>query len=123
MMTYDVSMIQTFNVSRTIFSKLDELVEVYKKLGYKDDRAFRIAEDILAECFRQGKGDVIISRTGENELLIYRKMDGEYRNIIVDEDGDIEHLHIPVERSQTYNQFVEFIMVDAGKIKELVNKL
>ncbi len=46
-----------------------------------------------------------ISKTGEGELLIY-KSDGKegYINIIIDEDGDIELMHIPKDRSKTTNK-------------------
>ena len=47
-----------------------------------------------------------ISKTGKGELLIH-KSDGKggYINLIIDEDGDIEIMHIPLDRSKTWNKF------------------
>lgn len=47
-----------------------------------------------------------ISKTGEGELLIH-KSDGKggYINLIIDEDGDIEIMHITSDRSKTWNKF------------------
>ena len=123
MMNSSVSMVQSSNLGGGILSKIAELAKLFKQLGYKNYEVFRIGEDIIKECVREGKGDIIISRTGENELLIYRKLEGGYRNIILDKDGDMEYLHIPEDRSETYNEFVEFHMITGQKIKELVNKL
>jgi hypothetical protein len=46
-----------------------------------------------------------ISKTGEGELLIHKE-DGKggYINLIVDEDGDIEIMHIASDRSKTWNK-------------------
>ena len=48
---------------------------------------------------------MIVSKTGEGELLIY-KSDGKngFVNIIIDEDGDIELMHVPEDRKQTTNK-------------------
>lgn len=46
-----------------------------------------------------------ISKTGENELLIYKE-DGKggYINLIVDEDGDITIMQIPNDRRKTWHK-------------------
>jgi hypothetical protein len=48
---------------------------------------------------------MIVSKTGEGELLIY-KSDGKngYINIVIDEDGDIELIHLTYDRKQTTNK-------------------
>jgi hypothetical protein len=46
-----------------------------------------------------------ISKTGDDELLIHKE-DGKggYINIVIDQDGDIEIMHIKADRSQTWNK-------------------
>ena len=76
-------------------------------------------EEIIEECKRQNK-NYVLSKTGENETLIYTFIDGVYRNIIIDSDFDIEYLYIPEDRSKSYNEY--FLEKDVN-IKELVSRL
>ena len=46
-----------------------------------------------------------ISKTGEGELLIYKKdSKGGFINLIIDSDGDIEIMHITSNRKETWNK-------------------
>ena len=47
-----------------------------------------------------------VSKTGENELLIY-KSDGKggHINVLIDMDGYIELCHIKKARSKSYNKY------------------
>jgi len=51
------------------------------------------------------KEPVVVSKTGEGELLIY-KSDGKngFINIVIDKDGDIELIHVTDDRDQTTNK-------------------
>ena len=46
-----------------------------------------------------------VSKTGEGELLIHKE-DGKggYINLIIDNDGDIEIMHITSDRKGTWNK-------------------
>lgn len=77
----------------------------------------KIVEAIINECDRQNK-KYTLSKTGDNEILIYTYIDGVYKNIIIDEDGDIEYLYIPKDRSKSYNEYIKDI-----NVVELVSKL
>ena len=48
---------------------------------------------------------MIVSKTSEGELLIY-KPDGKggFINIVIDEDGDIELIRLTVDRKKSYNK-------------------
>ena len=50
--------------------------------------------------------DVTVSKTAEEELLIY-KPDGEggFINLIIDQEGDIEFMHITGNRERTTHEF------------------
>ena len=46
-----------------------------------------------------------VSKTGEGELLIHKEDgNGGYINLIIDEDGDIEIMHIKSNRAKTWNK-------------------
>lgn len=48
---------------------------------------------------------MIVTKTGEDELLIYKDDgNGGYINLIIDEDGDIQIMHIPKDRRQTWHK-------------------
>ena len=101
--------------------KLEELNKMYSVLGFKNKAILEIGSDIIQDCLKQDKLDIKVSRTGENELLFYREKGGTFNNIIIDQDCNIEFLHIPNNRSQTYNERLTFIEnIDTYK---LVSKL
>jgi hypothetical protein len=92
-----------------IKQKLDDLYQLYTQLGYQNEAVLQIGSDIIKDSLLQKKLDIKISRTGENEILIFRETEGTFNNIIIDEDADIEYLHIPVNRSETYNEHYSFV--------------
>lgn len=92
-----------------IKTKIEELLSIYSTIGFQNEAIIEIATDVIRDCLNQDKKDIKISRTGENELLIYREIDGVFNNIIIDEDADIEFLHIPINRADTYNEYYPFI--------------
>lgn len=92
-----------------IKQKLDDLYHLFNKLGYQNEAVLQIGSDIIKDSLLQKKLDIKISRTGENEILIFRETEGTFNNIIIDEDADIEFLHIPVNRSETYNEHYSFM--------------
>lgn len=104
------------------WSKLSEFIEVYNKLGYTNKAVLQLREDILRESYKQNKRDIVISKTGEGELLIYRVVNDEYRNIIIDEDADIEYMNIPANREDTINEYFPFKNSKDGSIVKLVEK-
>jgi hypothetical protein len=104
-----------------ILERVKEINLIYCNLGYNNDAILSIGIDIIKECANQRKFDIIISKTGESELLIFRESNGTFNNIIIDEDGDIEFLHIPIDRKDTYNEHFPFIY--DTDFEELISKL
>jgi hypothetical protein len=78
-----------------------------------------VLDEILNECKLQNK-NYILSKTGEDEILIYTFVDGTYRNIIIDDENGIEFLFIHKDRSKTFNEYYGTNYVN---IKELVSLL
>ena len=113
----------SYNASNVLLNKMNDAINIYKNLNYSNSAVLDIINDILEESFSQLKTDVKVSKTGEGEILIYRNEGEEFRNIIIDNDGDIEYLHIPSDRTATYNEHYQFIHINEDIITELVNKL
>ena len=100
-----------------LLNKKREVYGIYNLLNYDNEAVLEIANDILTNCIRVGKNDMKISRTGENEILIFSEDSGTFKNIIIDKDGDIEFLCIPPDRAKTYNEYYPFIGdIDAAKL-------
>lgn len=97
--------------SRTKFMnlKLEELYKQYFNLGFTNGAVLEIGIEIIKYCISQKKFDIKISKTGDNEILIFRENLGLFNNIIIDADCDVEFLHIPVNREGTYNEHYSFI--------------
>ncbi len=77
-------------------SELDNLRDL---LEFEDDKPFKIAESIIDKL---GDIDIKISRTGDNEILIFREFNKCFYNILVDDDSDISYLFIGDNRSESY---------------------
>lgn len=45
-----------------------------------------------------------ISKSGDSEFLVYVNSNGTFKNVLVNEDGDIELLVIPPDRRKSYNK-------------------
>lgn len=101
-------------------NKEAEVLETYNSLHYNNSTVLEIAFDIISELKNEGKNNFNISRTGDDEILIYRKIDGEYHNLIIDEDCNVVFLNITSDRRNSYNEFYRFAMVNA---KTLASKL
>jgi len=102
----------------TVFSVFSIM---YDLLNFENDEVLKIGSKIIWECINQEKKDIQISRTGENELLIFRNVRGTFNNIIIDGDCDIEFMSIPPDRSSAYN--IYYPLDESPKIETLVNNL
>lgn len=103
------------------FNKLNKIVSELKLNNEEREIMHLVGRNILNQLLLQNKRDAIVSKTGNNELLIYRITDDEYRNLIIDEEGDIELLIISKDqrKSDTKNYFLE----DGLNYKDLIENL
>lgn len=65
------------------------------------------------------KEHISISKSTEGEFVIFITSNGTYKNVLVDEDGDIQLLIIPQNRSKTYNKM--FYKEDGLNFSKVVN--
>ena len=79
----------------------------------------KVYNDLIEECKSQGK-NIILSKTGEGELLIYTKYDDVFNNLIIDEDGDVEFMQIPSNWRDTYNEYYYYPNLDYKKLVSML---
>lgn len=103
---------------------VDNLLANYRLAELSDNTILQIGNDIITQACRVGKSDIKVSRTGDNEILFYRKHDnGDINNIILDKDCDITFLSTPNIRANSYRRFFDFININDELIVELVDIL
>lgn len=105
--------------SKFEYEKLLSLDEMLKLLRFNDNNQIRtIAFNIFKECWKQNKTNIIVSRTSENELLIYTSSnENDFKNILIDEDGDVSFLEIG---SKTETKFFPSNEINYKAIVELL---
>jgi len=65
-----------------------------------------------------------ISKSGDNEFLVYINSNGTFKNILVNEDGDIELLVIPPDRRKSYNKtFYKEDGINYSKVVDTFNAM
>lgn len=81
---------------------------------------YELRDLVLREFAAQGKVPTV-STTGEGELLIYTCQGGDYRNIIIDEDGDIEYLYVDNrDRANSWHEYFDAPTI--GEITTMVSR-
>ena len=92
-------------IFRTLLIEDERLAreELKSLLDFEDNRPFMVAEKIINKL----DTDVKISRTGENEILIFREHEKSFYNILVDEDSDISFLFICNKREDTHTYMTD----------------
>ena len=86
-----------------ISEQIEKLEELKSLLDFEDNRPFMVAEKIINKL----DTDIKISRTGENEILIFRDHEKCFYNILVDEDSDISFLFIGNKRKECYTYMTD----------------
>lgn len=103
------------------FNSVKNLYAFYEKLDFSNINVRDVAMNIITECLKKHKMDIIISMTGDDEILIYRHKDDCYNNLIIDEDADVEVLLINKKAKKTETKTYYF--QDSLDYSFLVNQL
>lgn len=80
---------------------LDETIEQLKFTSEVKNDIERILIKLL---IHNPEKKINISRSNEGEFIIFFESQGSYKNFLIDEDGDIELLSIPNDKSKTHNK-------------------
>ena len=98
-----------------------EIKNVYQALNFQNPQIFLTAFNIIQLCVIKNISDIKISKSGENELLLYRNKNGEFSNILIDEDCDVSYMFIgkkpgterteyfPKEKGLDYSKFASLL--------------
>lgn len=92
-----------------LFSSLGKLKIVYKELGFDNDKILYVATDIIRHFISiKGSSHINISKTGDNEILLFTEHNNSFNNIIIDSDCDVEFMHVAENRAESYNSYYDF---------------
>jgi hypothetical protein len=97
------------NPSRLSFvaTKFSEVNRVYSELNFNNKEVYTISFNIIQELAKNKNFDVKISKSSENEILFYSESDGRFKNLLIDNDGDIQYIFvgkkIGEEKSQLFS--------------------
>lgn len=103
---------QTFSSSPLILKsqpsnlEMNKVDKILKKIGSESSEIKRLVENIISQLCDNLNNEVSIKSTDEDEVLIYWIENQTYYNILVDEDGEIELLYIPKDRTKSRNKFL-----------------
>ena len=87
---------------------------VLNELGFEEDIR-NVALQMIKEIEKK-KSNVSFSKSSENEFIIYQKTEDQtWKNLLIDEDGDIELIVIPKNKRKTFNQ--HFFLNDSENYK------
>jgi hypothetical protein len=75
-------------------AKLLDLSNVYCELKFDNPQGVISAFNILNICAQNKKFNISVSKSNENEILIYSQIGGVYNNLLIDNDGDIQYIKI-----------------------------
>ncbi len=75
-------------------NQIRSIARIYQILQFSNAEIFLTAFNIIQLCAIRNINDIDISKTSDNEMLLFRKKDGEFSNIVIDEDGDISYFFI-----------------------------
>ena len=93
-----------------------KMCRVFAELNFDNVAVLEIGRDIIQDCYRLGKSDIVVSKTGDGEMLIYRKTETGYSNIIIDENADVEYLFIDDNRVNSHNEYHSLAMLNISTL-------
>lgn len=80
---------------RMLFNEsFKSLHKVCHELGIENENSLKTALDIVQYCLAKNIKDFEISKTGDKEILLYRKKNSSFSNILIDEDSDVSYMFI-----------------------------
>jgi hypothetical protein len=92
---------QKQSIPESIEKKIDN---VFLDLNFSTEDPKIIGREIVKKLLFGGYHNLKISKTGENEFLVYTKHNGCLKNILVDGSGNIEIIVLPKEREKANNR-------------------
>lgn len=88
------------------------MTELKSLLNFDSDAPYKLAEIILDKVYELRDDEVVLSRTGDDEILIYREVAGCFYNILIDEDADLSFMFIGNIRNDSYTYMTDDTSTD-----------
>jgi hypothetical protein len=102
-------------------SKLSDLDKVCKELNFDNIKSIVAAFKIINICISNKKFDISVSKSSEDEILIFSKKNNQFHNVLIDNDGDIQFILIGNKiGDEKYSVFSSDENIDFAKIAALL---
>lgn len=88
-----------------IFNNFIKISQIYKELNFDNEKILSVSAELLQRCALVGKINLNISKTAQQEILIYTLKNSGFNNILIDEDGDISLLRIGDAKEDKFTAF------------------
>jgi|ERR1035437_4913406 hypothetical protein len=73
---------------------IQKVVNIYNELNFKNPETLEISFEIIQRCIINKNFDINISKTSNDEILIFKRKGRDFSNILIDEDGDVKFMFI-----------------------------
>lgn len=97
------------------------IISLSNDLNFSQDVQSDIHALITKFYIDHSRENIHLSKSKEGEFLAYITSNGAYRNLLVDEDGDIELLIIPADKTKTHSR--RFYKEDGVNFSDVVRAL
>lgn len=77
-----------------LMQKFNQIKDIYENLNFDNTEIIFTAMNIIQSCIIKNVYDLNISKTGDRELLLFRSKNGEFSNLLIDEDCDVSYMFI-----------------------------
>ncbi|MEM1000558.1 MAG: hypothetical protein AAGN35_26125 [Bacteroidota bacterium] len=104
-----------------IFDHVQAVLKAATELGFATQKILSLCYNILQEAYRQGKSDLHIDTSAENEIMIFRIINGQYSRILIDEAGDVSYIFIAKRLEDARSK--TFMFQEEWDFSEIVNEL
>jgi hypothetical protein len=111
---------ENFELPVTIKTNIESISD---ELGFSKDIEADINKIITKLYLANPRAKLNISKSGEGEFIAYTTTSkGTYKNLVIDEDGDIEIIIVPLEKNKSHNShFYKQDGINFSKVVSLFN--
>jgi hypothetical protein len=86
---------------------IEALVQIRSELDGFNNDVLKFTLDIISSFVISNDGELVVSKTSENEILLYTSENNSYKNILIDDDGDMQFMFIASNRNESFNEYFD----------------
>lgn len=92
-----------------ISEQMMKVKELFNKYEFENEVITNLIEALLLEAIKQEKYNVKITSTGDNQIVLFTESEEDnFRNLAIDEDGDISYMFFAKDKSQSERKMYYF---------------